>query len=219
MYIVYKLTSPSNKSYIGVTTRTFEQRLNEHTKRAYLDKNDHIWFYQAIRKYGIDNFTIEILRNDITDKKVLEDTEIFYINLYNTYNNGYNMDRGGRGIDRVISQNTRNKISKSVKLYKKNNIDKVCKSAQKSADNRDQKVINEKSSKTKRLSGTGNNGSSQSEIHIFNDKNELVFVKTKDTQLKCLPDFLPPWRRIQHSYTNDSKISKPFSGWYAIKIK
>ncbi len=111
------------------------------------------------------------------------------------------------------------KMSIARKAYIENNIDKVKISAQKSANNRNQNSINEKSSKTKQKSKSGNNGSSQQEIHIFNEKSELVYVKTKIDKLKNLPDFLPPWRRIQHSYTNNTKISKPFSGWYAIKIK
>ncbi len=108
MYTVYKFTSPSNKSYI-VITRKFSQKLNEHSTRAYSLGQDHIWFYQAIKKYGIDNFDIEILRNDIIDKKVLASTETYYIDLFDTYNNGYNMNRGGKGIDRIISDVSKEK--------------------------------------------------------------------------------------------------------------
>jgi hypothetical protein len=49
---------------------------------------------KAIHKYGKENFTIEEL--EICDVKDLDAREIFYINFYNSYKNGYNSTLGGK---------------------------------------------------------------------------------------------------------------------------
>jgi len=218
MYIIYKFTSPSNKSYIGVTTRSFKCRLLEHISGAYRGSNT--WFHQAIRKYDIENFYIEILRDDITDKKVLAELETYYIDYYDTFNHGYNMDRGGCGINRFVRQETKDKLSAARSAYIANNIKKVKESAKKGAKNRDQKAINKAVSETKQKNNSGNNRASSSIVHIYNDKDELVYIKSKSENLEDLPDDMPYWRRVKYSYLhNGSKMSKPFSGWYAKKIK
>lgn len=50
--------------------------------------------YNAINKYGKENFYYEILEQNI-DEDLIDDLEIYYIELYNSYENGYNSTRGG----------------------------------------------------------------------------------------------------------------------------
>lgn len=50
--------------------------------------------YQAMKKEGIDNFTFELLEECSTS--VLDEKEVFYINLYNAYDYGYNSNRGNK---------------------------------------------------------------------------------------------------------------------------
>ena len=53
-------------------------------------------FYRAIRKYGEENFYIELLETvPIQD---LNEREKYWINYYDSYNNGYNSTLGGDGI-------------------------------------------------------------------------------------------------------------------------
>jgi group I intron endonuclease len=93
MGIVYCLTSPSNKQYIGQTIRDFDLRLEEHKSRP-----DCIIIHSAIQKYGIKNFEKEILftnRDDNEDE--LDEMEIKFIKEKNTlYPNGYNIRTGGK---------------------------------------------------------------------------------------------------------------------------
>ena len=52
-YLIYKHTNKINgKSYIGQTSRSINERLNEHLK------SDSV-FGKALRKYGIENFQSE----------------------------------------------------------------------------------------------------------------------------------------------------------------
>lgn len=47
-----------------------------------------------MRKYGIDNFSLDILE-EVKDSSQLNDREIYWIKYYNSYNNGYNQTIGG----------------------------------------------------------------------------------------------------------------------------
>ena len=52
-------------------------------------------FYNAVRKYGWENFVYGIVGE--FDYLLLNEKEIYYIDFYNTYHNGYNMTFGGDG--------------------------------------------------------------------------------------------------------------------------
>ena len=51
-------------------------------------------FYYAIQKYGWENFTRTILEDNLTLEKANE-LEQYYIDLYNSIDNGYNLKSGG----------------------------------------------------------------------------------------------------------------------------
>lgn len=91
MYIVYKHTSPCNKVYIGITSQSPEKRWQN--GRGYI-KNNHFW--NAIQKYGWDNFKHEILYDNLTKEEACQ-KEIELIALYNSNNReyGYNISLGG----------------------------------------------------------------------------------------------------------------------------
>lgn len=102
--IIYKITNKVNgKSYIGQTRYTIEFRWNQHKH-----KRDNTYFHNAIRKYGIENFNIEILEEcNIED---LNSREIFYIAKYDTFSNGYNLTIGGSGNRRLLLDNSYDEI-------------------------------------------------------------------------------------------------------------
>lgn len=99
-YKVYKLTSPENKVYIGMTCQELEHRFGKNGN-GYLKKSEYNEYEQpviasAINKFGWENFTHEILFQT-NDKKLAEDKEIEMIEFYNSTNLmfGYNMQKGG----------------------------------------------------------------------------------------------------------------------------
>ena len=55
--IIYRLTSPSGKTYIGQTDRSFQVRWNQHCGKSSCCTALH----RAIKKYGKENMTKEIL--------------------------------------------------------------------------------------------------------------------------------------------------------------
>lgn len=93
-YEFYKHTSPSGKSYIGITSTTMEDRWEGHKSAAEHDSQDH--FHRAIRKYSPETFTHELLEiQEFNTQKEAGDREIELIQEHNTFISGYNMTIGG----------------------------------------------------------------------------------------------------------------------------
>lgn len=97
MGFIYKITNKiNNKCYIGQTHFTVEKRWKEHkedSRKEFLQKRP---LYNAIKKYGIENFTIETVE-EINDEK-LNEREKYWIQYYNSYGStGYNATLGGDG--------------------------------------------------------------------------------------------------------------------------
>lgn len=109
---IYKIVNKVNgKVYIGKTTYTIECRWIQHISAATSnrEKNDYNYLlHKAIRKYGVDNFTVEVIE-EVEDKTKLSSREIYWINYYNSCileedSNGYNMTYGGEGVSKINKQ-------------------------------------------------------------------------------------------------------------------
>lgn len=92
---IYKITNNVNgKVYIGQTIQTIKERFYQHCATKCSDSVLNMAIHKAIKKYGKSNFTIEVIEE--VDKNSLNDREKFWIEYYNSYNNGYNSTRGGQ---------------------------------------------------------------------------------------------------------------------------
>jgi group I intron endonuclease len=93
--VIYKITSPSEKVYIG-RTKNFNGRMAEHKCNA-LTKKANNSIYKAIRKYGWDNMKIEIICEvDALQSRNIEEE---LIRLNNSVKMGYNDTYLGSGGD------------------------------------------------------------------------------------------------------------------------
>jgi group I intron endonuclease len=117
MFLIYKHTSPSGKSYIGLTSKTINERFAGHCVQAFSqDAQNH--FHQAIRKYGRDAFESEILIENIETFEEAAKLEIEFISKFNTFEAGYNMTKGGRGLNgctRFFDEQWRKNMSEAAK--------------------------------------------------------------------------------------------------------
>ena len=119
---IYKITNMVNgKAYIG-QAQNIEKRWNEHIHYT-KNKNSPAYtkpLYKAMRKYGVENFSFEILI--LCEEELLNLMEIYYIEKYNSYihaenSNGYNLTLGGEGTrGYVFSEEHKKKISENAKL-------------------------------------------------------------------------------------------------------
>lgn len=96
---IYKITNQVNgKCYIG-QSHNINERWVKHRSRAYQinDINYDCYFYRAIRKYGLEHFSFEILEECSSEE--LSKREMYYISFYDSFNpeHGYNMTMGGEG--------------------------------------------------------------------------------------------------------------------------
>lgn len=92
-WCIYKHTSPSGKSYIGMTSKLPESRwLNGN------GYNPTTKFGKAISKYGWNNFIHEIIETNILTIEEAKAREQYWINFFDTFHNGYNSTEGGDSV-------------------------------------------------------------------------------------------------------------------------
>lgn len=95
MYEIYCLTFKNNgKKYIGFTGIGVMNRIHKHYINASYGIDSHL--YRAIRLYGIESITIEVIYGS-EDKQDALSKEQYYISKFNTITNGYNETVGGSG--------------------------------------------------------------------------------------------------------------------------
>lgn len=95
---IYKITNLINgHCYIG-KTNNFKRRKDEHFRLAMITghKEYNKTLYQAIRKYGQENFFFEIIE-ELKDYSISGEREKYWIKYFDSYNNGYNESEGGDG--------------------------------------------------------------------------------------------------------------------------
>jgi len=93
--ILYRLKFANGKSYIGITSTSLQRRLALHRSHAKREKRGAL--QRAIRKYGSDSFTVDILATSDNWNELCE-LEKAAIVQFNTFGpNGYNLTAGGEG--------------------------------------------------------------------------------------------------------------------------
>ena len=98
MNYIYCITNLINsKRYVGKTTQPIEERFKQHCKDSTRRTFEKRPLYDAMNKYGIENFIIEELEQ-VGDETKLDEREIYWIQELQTYGkNGYNATKGGEG--------------------------------------------------------------------------------------------------------------------------
>lgn len=107
-YKVYCLTNTiTNEKYIGVTKQNLSRRFK--SGKGYKPSTK---INKAIEQYGWGNFTHKIL-SETNSKKIAGEMEKYYIQEFNTIQNGYNNQTGGFiGYKQIITDETREKQKK-----------------------------------------------------------------------------------------------------------
>jgi len=200
---VYKIINKINyKIYIG------KHKLN---KKTYFGSGKLIKL--AIKKYGKDNFTKEIIEY-CNDMKTLNKREIYWIKKLKTQDRtiGYNITSGGEGNDSFlgkklpkkhrdnISKNHANVKGKNNPMYGKTHTDKVKNKLKKFRTGKKHNDITKHKQSIKKL-GVNNNNSKLTDdivIKIRNDFNNGTKVKELAENYKVNKPCI--WKII-HRYT------------------
>lgn len=211
--IVYKATNKINdKSYIGQTVHSLRQRKYQHDSTA-LSARDTTYFHRAIKKYGSENFSWEIIHDNISNIEELNKLEIFYIGYYNTFKNGYNLTFGGSSISGFKhSKESKKKMSEAHKgekscWYGRKHTEK---SKRKMSEMRKGKKISDKEAKRRILEAH------RGENHHLYGKHRSEKVKRKIS--KSLSGKNHPMYGKHHLEESKRKMSEARKGennyWY-----
>ena len=93
---IYKITNLiNNQSYIGQSVDIYTRWKAHQLLGTYQNCQYSNQLYTDIYNLGLNNFSFEIIEK--TSFKELNEKEKYWIKYYNTYENGYNLTRGGKG--------------------------------------------------------------------------------------------------------------------------
>lgn len=94
MGFIYRIVNDVNgKQYIGKTEHSIDKRFKEHCTEAFQRRSENRPLYAAMRKYGVNHFHVKLVEE--TDD--IESQERYWIEYFDTYQNGYNATLGGDG--------------------------------------------------------------------------------------------------------------------------
>ena len=187
MGIIYKITSPSNKVYIGQTINTLKSRIRHHKQNS----SNCTLLKRAINKYG-DEMVYEIL--ETVQNESLDEREIHWIKYYNSLApNGYNCSAGGNN-KKELSDLLKDNISKGLKNNKINR-DGYLGSAIKTTIGYSPRITN-KGKKVYLSNGAFNNKEEAIEVLKEYTKDPVNFIKPDGTNKKregCVYKVLNKW--------------------------
>lgn len=107
---IYKITNPKNKIYIGQSINIYK-RFNQYRK---LECKNQTKIYNSLLKYGYNNHLFEIIH--ICNINELNEKERYYQELFDSIKTGLNCVFTRTDLlNGVVSQETRNKLSMSLK--------------------------------------------------------------------------------------------------------
>ncbi len=125
--IIYKITSPTRRIYIGKSVN-FKSRLNRYKN---LNCKSQTKLYRSLNKYGFNNHTVEIIES--CTKEELNEKEKYWIKFYNSNSEDHlNSTDGGDGVSvgnipwnkgkkglYIASEECKLQISNSLKGFKR----------------------------------------------------------------------------------------------------
>jgi group I intron endonuclease len=115
----------TGKKYIGQTRQELKERIRQHKNSCSRNKYKNVKFYNAIKKYGWENFIWGIIEEGNID--IWNTSEIYWIEHYNTYEDGYNLTEGGN--NRIVYEPKCKEfelVSPDGTIFKGKNIRKFC---------------------------------------------------------------------------------------------
>ena len=112
--LIYKITcQPTQRSYIGKTRSTQQQRWYQHCSDARRGSDTDL--HQAIREYGTDAFQVTTLQEwDDISNEALQAAETYFITEHNTFHESYNMQVKGDSPYTPVPIETRTQVSEGL---------------------------------------------------------------------------------------------------------
>lgn len=185
---IYCITNTINRmQYVG-QSESIERRFKQHIESP--SSSD---IHQAIEKYGAHNFRFEIIV--ACHPNELDEQEVKFIRLLNTYENGYNQTRGGQHSVFSIEKEYEDKYSIEIKSLKKRirNLEKTIKT--------NHKCITQLTNENEKLSR--GNVMFKLELDILKDK-----LYRREDNCEILKEVLTFEKEIKQSHLDETSPSK-----------
>lgn len=116
--LVYVATcSVNGKRYVGITSRGLRERVRKHVRKAIAGSD--LVFHRALRKHGPDNFEWQVAADGLLWKDACAREQALIIELGSHSREwGYNVTDGGEGaLGMTLPQESRNKVSATLKAW------------------------------------------------------------------------------------------------------
>ena len=106
---IYIITNDiNNKVYIGQTVRSLHRRFICHCCNDN-GKGKNMYIKRAILKYGKEHFQINLLEE--VEESLLDEREIYWIKIYDSFHNGYNLTEGGNSNRNLLTSSLEDTIN------------------------------------------------------------------------------------------------------------
>ena len=178
---IYCYTNKVNgKKYVG-QAKDFNKRHRGHIKASY-NKNRkreyNIPFHNAIRKYGIENFEIEILKDNLQNQDELNYWEKYYITEFDLLaknGKGYNLALGGEG-GNTLAGKTEEEVAeikrKQSEAWHNKSDEEIKEKTRKWHETMNNKTDEEKAERSKKQSEAWKNRTDEEKAEISRKKSE-----------------------------------------------
>ena len=228
---IYKITSPTGKIYIG-QSRNINKRIYHYCGKLGIGQPK---IHNSILKHGWENHDFEIICE--CDKSKLDEFEIYYIRKYNSFGGKYGLNLTEGGHNNNITNETKTKISDSLKGIKRSEetklkIGKIPYITTTEINNKISGSLKDikRSEETKlkmRESKIGKYHSQESKNKISSTKSSTYTIYTPNNKIlykfhgnikKKLKEFGFPEHTFCNTYRNNTKIKNDeYVGWYIIR--
>lgn len=217
MHKIYQIINlKNNMIYIGRTSRDLNVRLCEHIRYSKnTDKNTYL--YNSMRKYGYENFKIELLEEVSVEDINSKETEwILKLNTIQPF--GLNEHAGSRGGSLCASPQLRKKLSEAKKEYYKINTH-FMKNKKLSPERKKEIYQNKlKNNKPKKKRNNSNR------IYIYKPKKEIHIINKNTNEHKIINNISNFCKEFNiHksnmiNMINNKKGLKSCGGWVVSKV-
>lgn len=109
--------------YIGQTYENFYRRWIFHKWNLKANQHNNTYLQNSWNKYGLDNFrfypieSFDLNQKDTVGKEKLNELERYYIEKYNTFENGFNLTTGGEECKmKPLSEESKRKIGEKNRI-------------------------------------------------------------------------------------------------------
>lgn len=103
--VIYKITNPDGKIYIGQTTNYAKR----YARYKSLDCKTQVLLFRSLKKHGVENHIFEIIHE--CQLKELNELEIHYIKFFRTFNTSHGLNLNSGGSHGKHSEKTKKKMS------------------------------------------------------------------------------------------------------------